>query len=86
MILPNKYITITESFIGLSALILNTMGSKKMTIENLWQTFSKKYIEKNKLNTPPTFQKYMYVLEFMYLTNMVDYNEQGEIFNENLKP
>lgn len=81
--MPNKYLSISESFIGLSALILNTIGTKKLTIEKLWQKFSKEYIMKNKLQNPPTLQKYIYVLEFMYLTNMISYNKKGEIFNEN---
>ena len=70
MILPNKYLRISESFIGLSALFLDILKSDKLTIETLWNKFNKKYI---------------YVLNFMFLTGMISYTESGEIFNENIK-
>lgn len=85
MILSNKYVTLSESFIGLSALILDVLKDANMTIDKLWNKFEKNYILSHKIKTPPTYQKYIYVLEFMYLTNMISYNEKGEIFNENFK-
>lgn len=85
MILPNKYVTLTESFFGLSALILDTLMNQKLTVDKLWNKFKRKYIDLNKIKTPPTYQKYIYVLEFMYLSNMISYNDKGEILNENLK-
>ena len=83
MILPNKYITLTESFIGLSAILLDTLNNKQMTIDVLWDRFNKKYIKSKKLKNPPTYQKFIYVLEFMYLTKMITYTKKGEILNEN---
>lgn len=85
MILPNKYVNLTESFIGLSALVLDTLSNKKMTVDKLWNSFNKKYINSKKINITPTYQKYIYVLEFMYLTGMIKYNDKGEIMNENIK-
>lgn len=85
MILPNKYVTLTESFFGLSALILEILIDKKLTVDKLWNKFNKKYIDSNKINTPPTYQKFIYVLEFMYLSNMISYNDKGEILNENIE-
>ncbi|WP_271399091.1 ABC-three component system middle component 6 [Salinicoccus roseus] len=83
MILPDKYVVLTESFLGLSALILDTLNNKKMPIDKLWNAFEKKYIKTKKIKNPPSYQKYIYAIEFMYLTNMVSYNEKGEILNEN---
>jgi len=85
MILPNKYVNLTESFIGLSALILDTLTNKKMTVDKLWNSFNRKYINSKKINITPTYQKYIYVLEFMYLTGMISYNDKGEIMNENIE-
>lgn len=85
MVLPNKYVAISESFIGLSALILDTLKDKQMTIDQLWRKFNRKYIETKKINAIPTYQKYIYVLEFMYMAGMINYNEKGEMYNENLK-
>jgi len=85
MILPNKYVTLTESFFGLSALILEILMDKKLTVDKLWNKFKKKNIDSNKINIPPTYQKFIYVLEFMYLSNMISYNDKGEILNENIE-
>ena len=85
MILPGKYIPITESFIGISGLILNVMGNKKYTIEKLWNSFSHEYIKSKKLKNPPTYQKFIYIVDFMYLSSMISFNDKGEIYNENLK-
>lgn len=85
MILPNKYLRISESFIGLSALFLDILKSDKLTIETLWNKFNKKYINKNKIKNKISYQKYIHVLNFMFLTGMISYTESGEIFNENIK-
>ena len=85
MILPNKYLRISESFIGLSALFLDILKSDKLTIETLLNKFNKKYINKNKIKNKISYQKYIYVLNFMFLTGMISYTESGEIFNENIK-
>lgn len=84
MILPNKYVTLSQSFIGLSALLLDIIGRKKMTIDKIWDTFYKKYVENKKLVSPPTFEKIIYTLDFMYMSQMVSYTQKGEIYNENL--
>ncbi len=85
MVLPNKYVTLSESFIGISALLLEVLGKKYMTIDELWNKFNKIYIKTKKIYSVPTYQKFMYVLEFMYITKMINYNEKGEVYNENLK-
>ncbi|MCB2340308.1 ABC-three component system middle component 6 [Clostridium estertheticum] len=85
MILPNKYVTLTESYIGISALILETIADKKITVDKLWSKFQRKYILSKKINTYPTYQKFIYILEFMYLCSMISYTDKGEILNENLK-
>ncbi|AEV67203.1 ABC-three component system middle component 6 [Acetivibrio clariflavus] len=85
MILPNKYITLSESYFGLSALILEVLKDKSVTVDKLWNSFVKKYILTGKLKNPPTYQKFIYVLEYMYMCDMISYNEGGEIFNENIK-
>lgn len=85
MILPNKYVTLSESYIGISALILDVLGKKAITIDVLWRKFHKKYIQKNIIKNPPTYQKFIYVIEFMYLSGMISYNEHGGLVNENIK-
>lgn len=85
MILPNKYVILSESYIGISALILDTLLNKKMKIDKLWNNFDKKYVKTNIVKNPPTYQKFIYVIEFMYLCGMISYTEGGEILNENIE-
>lgn len=85
MILPNKYLTNSESLIGLSALILDVLGKKSLTIDKLWKGFEKKFIKSKKLNIPPTYQKFILTLDFMFMVGMIDYTKKGEIYNENIK-
>lgn len=85
MILPNKYVTMTESFFGLSALLLDILDNKILTVDTLWNKFQKKYVLSEKIKVNPTYQKFIYVLEFMYLTGMITHTDEGEIFNENLR-
>ena len=44
MILPNKYITMSESLIGLSACVLDIIDDNRYTIEQVWDRLNKKYI------------------------------------------
>lgn len=85
MVLPDKYVTLSESLIGISALLLDILGNQYMTIDKLWNRFESTYIKNRKIHAVPTYQKYIYVLEFMYISRMIDYNEKGEVYNENFK-
>ncbi|MBC2855457.1 hypothetical protein H3N56_02975 [Cetobacterium sp. 2A] len=85
MILPDKYITPSESLIGIGAFLLDVIGKKYMTIDKLWSSFNKKYIGSKIVKYPPTFNKFLYTLEVMYLMGCINYNEKGEVFNENFK-
>ena len=89
MVLPDKYISIEQSLIGLAALVLDVIGQDEIAIENLWTKFSEKYFEnsKTKLSHQPSFQKFMMTLNFMYATDMIACDtEKGVLFNENFKP
>ena len=41
MILPNKYISISESLIGLSAIILQIISDNAYTTEEVWNRLNK---------------------------------------------
>jgi len=77
MIRPNKYINLSESFIGISAVILGIILNNSFTIDALWDHLKKKFIKPNKLHISPTYQKFILVLDFMYLSGMIAYNECG---------
>jgi len=83
MILPNRYITLDESYIGVAALALDTLGAESLFVDTLWQKIQSKYESNAKLL--PGYIKFVYVVVFMFSCGMISYNDRGEIFNDNLK-
>ena len=84
MILPNKYITISESLIGLSACILDIISNEKYTVEQIWDKLNKEYINNNKLKYKPNYSKFILTITYMYMSQMINYDDKGVIFNENI--
>jgi len=80
MILPNKYVPLKESYIGISSLILDTLRGESLHVDELWGNYKIKYS-----NFTPSYIKFVHVLTFMFSCGMISYTERGEIFNENLK-
>ena len=85
MILPNKYISLSDSLIGISSLVLETLSSNKMTIDELWDNFNKSIRQNKKIKNTPTYNKFVLTINFMYITNMINYTEKGVIYNENIE-
>ena len=85
MILPNKYISLSDSLIGISSLVLETLSSNKMTIDELWDNFNRSIRQNKKIKNFPTYNKFVLTINFMYITNMINYTEKGVIYNENIK-
>lgn len=85
MILPNKYISLSDSLIGISSLVLENLSSNKMTIDELWDKFNRNIRQNKKLKSIPTYNKFVLTINFMYMTNMINYTEKGVIYNENIE-
>lgn len=82
MILPNKYIQLSQSYIGLSSLIYNLIPKSGINIEKLWINFNQKYNTEKK-QTNLSFQKFLLVIDFMFLIGLIKYNYKGVLFHEN---
>lgn len=79
MFLPNKYINLKDSMLYQASLILfKIIKDKKLTLDLIW----KKY---NEINNEYSYIYFIYLIEFMYTSNMISYNDKGEIYNENIK-
>ena len=85
MILPNKYVPISDSIIGISALILETLGNNNMTIDELWEKFNNNIKQNKKIKNIPSYNKFVLSINFMYISNMINYSKKGVIYNENIK-
>ena len=80
MILPSKYVELKDSFIIQATVFLKILGYNEYTFDTLWKEYLKKYRD-NQIS----YAYYIYLIEFMYISGMIDYKENGVIFNENLK-
>ena len=81
MILPNKYVSIGDSYIGESAKILSSLGKKQLTVDKLWDRINNSATIGNL-----TFEKYIYVITFMFACGLINYEkERGVLYNENMQ-
>ncbi len=79
MILPDKYTSFEDSIIYQSSLILSKiLKTKMMTFDMLWRKY-------HKLCPHYSYVYFIFLLEFMFIANMISYNGRGEIYNENIE-
>jgi hypothetical protein len=67
MILPNKHISISRSFLGSGAIILEQMN-QNITITALWNAVSDN-------SSFDSFEKFILTLDFLYMINAIQINE-----------
>ena len=85
MILPNKYLPISDSLIGVSSLILNILGNKQFTLDELWDKLKQQLNSNGKVKCIPSYNKFVLAINFMFMSRMINYNEKGVIYNENIE-
>ncbi len=79
MILPDKYIKLEDSMIYQSSIVLSKiLKNKIMTFDLAWKNY-------HKLCPEYSYIYFVCLLEFMFISNMINYNDRGEIFNENIE-
>ena len=79
LILPNKYMEPNQSLFYLGATILRIVNSKKVDLAYLWIKF------KNNTKGTISYTRYMQTIVYLYSIGAISYNEEGEIFNENIE-
>lgn len=67
MILPNKHITILDSYLGIGAQILNELESPKTTSE-LWKAFRRK-----RSTNPISLQRFYLTLDFLFTLRLINF-------------
>ncbi len=65
MILPTKTIQPVDSLLSISALIIEILKEKEMTLDDLFDEFNKMYYKKI------TIEKLILSVDFLYITNKV---------------
>ncbi len=82
--LPKKHISLSESYIGLGAFILEVL-SVPMNIDVCWEKLNNSYIKKGKISKKHSFDNYVLTLDLLYVLNAIDINQKGEIYNVSRK-
>ncbi|ATD55432.1 ABC-three component system middle component 6 [Clostridium chauvoei] len=80
MIMPKKHITLSESYIGFGAFVLD-MLKEPLTIDDCWNKIQKKYIDKGLISKKHSFDSLILTVDLLFALNTVDINERGEIYN-----
>ena len=70
MILPKKQLSVSESFFGFGAFLLQQL-SKPMTIDDLWEYYKEEYSNK-RYST-----KYIMALDYLFIIGAIEKNERG---------
>lgn len=84
MIMPKKHITLSESYIGLGAYILQVL-SKPMTVDKCWEKIYNKYISKGLASKKHSFDSMILTLDLLFMMDAININERGEIYNVHKK-
>lgn len=80
MIMPKKHITLSESYLGLGAYVLEVL-SAPMTIDSCWDKILVSYIKKGKISKKHSFNNFILTLDLLYALNAIDLNQKGELYN-----
>lgn len=80
MIMPKKHISLSESFIGLGAFVLEVL-SVPMPIDSCWEKLNNNYIKKGKISKKHSFDNFILTLDLLYALNVIDINQEGELYN-----
>ncbi len=78
MILPDKHIKLSESFIGLGSFILMKL-SKPKNIDQLWQIVRSSY-KSGEYPSYHSFENLILTLDTLYAIKVIDENDKGQLF------
>ena len=82
MLLPEKHLNISESILGLGAIILELLNRPKK-VEALWNEYQYKYANDREFKAYHTFDNFLLALCFLYSVDAVAMSESGGIYKCN---
>lgn len=80
MILPKKQLSISESFFGFGAFLLQRL-SKPMTIDELWEYYKDSYANKT-YSVKFSFDQYIMALDYLFIIGAIKKDERGRLCYE----
>jgi hypothetical protein len=79
MILPSKHIRLSESLLGLSAVLLEFLQTP-ISVDELWFKFSAINNSRDKFPAYHSFDNVVLALNILYSMGIVDIEENGNIY------
>lgn len=79
MILPKKQLSVSESFFGFGAFLLEKLKSPT-SIDDLWQHYKDSYANK-KYIVKFSFDQYIVTLDYLYMIGAIKESEKGVVCN-----
>ncbi len=76
MIMPKKHISLSESYIGLGAFVLETLSSP-LTLDSCWDQIYNSYIKTGIISKKHSFDNFILTLDLLYALNAININEEG---------
>lgn len=75
MILPKKHLSVSESFFGFGAFLLERL-SEPLSTEELWEYYKASYANK-KYPVKFSFDHFIMALDYLYIIGAIKTNERG---------
>lgn len=75
MILPNKYVPITHSYLGIGSVILKVLKKQPLHVEELWHKMKRK-------PQVGSFDRFALALDLLYMLDLITLSE-GKIQRRN---
>ena len=80
MILPEKHVTLSESFFGFGGFLLQYFGSAT-SVDNLWKIFCE-HNNTSGFKSYHSFDDFILALDYLFLIGAIDQNDKGEVLYE----
>lgn len=75
MILPQKQLSINESYFGFGAFLLEKL-TESISVEDLWEYYKNSYASK-KYPVKFSFDQFVIALDYLYIIGAIKINERG---------
>lgn len=76
--MPDKHTRLSESILGLSALVVEVLGKKKMDIDSIWEKCSAKMKTKS-FPYSHSFESLILAIDFLYIAGSVRLDPDGKL-------
>lgn len=81
MLMPKKHINLSESLIGIGALILKTINNSEKTIDNILKEVDKLLNRNKNKALYNNIDNILLSIDYLYSIGVIDIDKEGKIYN-----